>query len=140
LRGSLVCTAAFIATSDRVNAPVYVLTSGRCAADAFSDLSAIAVTVDQPVAYTVEFNYFYNSKHDTRLVNIDSVAYATMKGVDIAILKTDQTIALSVRQSLVVFCPDYDEGRAVQAHQSGPAGGQLPKHGGLQRAYGCGEL
>lgn len=103
LNGALTCTGSFIAIHDSPDAPAYVLSNGHCAIDPFNERSANTITVDEPVNYTIAFNYFHDSKDKAISVRIESIVYATMKGTDIALLKTDQTIAQLRQQGLEPF-------------------------------------
>lgn len=99
----MTCTGSFIGTSDAPDAPAYVLTNGHCAIDPFGRESANLITVDGTDKYTIDFNYFHDSQDRIVSVDLESVAYATMKGTDIAILKTDQTIAQMRNKGLQPF-------------------------------------
>jgi len=92
LRGALTCTAAFISTSEDPNAHAYLLTNGHCAKDPFPAETTNAITTDVSVSFTTDFNYFHDSKSHTIQIHINSIAYSTMKGIDLAVLKTDKTI------------------------------------------------
>lgn len=96
LHGSLTCTASFIHTSDKADAPAYLLTNGHCAFDPLEPDSGnrIVLNADVPdTPYTAEFNYFHDTLDQTIQVRIVRITYATMKGQDIAILQTDQTVS-----------------------------------------------
>lgn len=92
LFGDLICTAAFIKTSNSPDAKAYLLTNGHCAQDAFNYTSSNTVNLDYPVSYSTQFNYFHNSQGNTIPVTVNRVSYSTMKDIDLAILQTDKTI------------------------------------------------
>ncbi|OCR23147.1 hypothetical protein AFK24_20855 [Pseudomonas syringae] len=86
-----ICSSSFIKTSNDPSAPAYLLSAGHCV----QDLDALAdnsVVIDKPVEFSAAFNNFVDTQDDRILVNIDQIAYSTMKGMDISILRTDKTI------------------------------------------------
>ncbi|WP_109512930.1 trypsin-like serine peptidase [Pseudomonas ovata] len=103
LRGALTCTGSLIAPNASPDAPAYILSNGHCAANPFQLQSSNRIMVNEPVDYTIEFNYFHDSKDKTLPVRIASIAYGTMKGMDIALLKTDRTVAQLREQGLEPF-------------------------------------
>ena len=87
--GLATCTAVFVDTTARVNkpllAPAYVLTAGHCVAS----LGPNEVLIDRAADGRVVFNYFFDSPHRQLPVRVVRVAYATMKGRDLAVLELD---------------------------------------------------
>jgi hypothetical protein len=87
-----VCSSSFINTSDDDSAPAYLLSAGHCVQE-LNALSDNHVVLDQAVSLTAEFNMFQDIPEENRIpVQVVQIAYASMKGMDIALLKTDQTI------------------------------------------------
>lgn len=87
-----ICSTSFIKTSDDLSAPAYLLSAGHCV----QELDALAdnrIVVNESVELSASFNMFFDTLNDKILVNIDQIAYSTMKGVDISLLRTDKTIA-----------------------------------------------
>ena len=90
LRGKNSCTTSFIKVSENPLSPAYLLTNGHCAPSVLSGNEIIVgLDVDETNAY---FNYFKDTQDNTIDVKISSIEYSTMKGKDIAILKTDKTV------------------------------------------------
>jgi hypothetical protein len=93
------CTAFFVDTRPAAadTAPAYVVTSGHCVAN----LADNTVIVDQPLAAWVAFNFFYDTEKRQVQLNASKIAYATMKGTDLAIVEMKATygqlIAAGVR-------------------------------------------
>ena len=93
LRGGSTCTAVLIKVSEAASAPAYALTNGHC----INLLGANEVLIDQPPGgRRVVFNYFQDTTDQQITVNIRRVAWATMKGADLAVLELDAML-----QSLV---------------------------------------
>lgn len=90
--GVLTCTASFLKTSTLPDAPAYLISNGHCAQEPFDFASSNAVIIDKPTSDYAEFNYFHDSKGSTIRVAVTDIAYSTMKGTDISILKTDKTV------------------------------------------------
>ena len=86
--GRASCTAVFVTTfeedADVRGAPAYALTNGHC--PAFPGPND--VLLDQPPGRgQVTFNYFADTTRGQLVVPVQQVAYATMKGQDIAVLE-----------------------------------------------------
>lgn len=82
--GSLIDTRS--ANDDR-SGPAYVLTSGHCAkgdADRYIE--------NAPASGVVTFNYFQDTQHRQKPYPITEIAWSTMRGIDIAILKLDRSL------------------------------------------------
>ncbi|WP_437964280.1 serine protease [Sorangium sp. So ce260] len=84
------CTASFIRTSDKADAPAYALTAGHCPAIPFATPIYFDVGVDQEDPTNLLFNYFV----DTEPVRVtsDRITYTTMKGVDLALFELTLTV------------------------------------------------
>ncbi|MDP8966863.1 MAG: serine protease [Cyanobacteriota bacterium] len=71
--------------------PAYALTNGHCY-DIPKFPGVNEVIVNHPSNQAVILNWFFDSKQDQLyIVNVRKVAYATMKGTDVAILELDTT-------------------------------------------------
>lgn len=89
------CTASLVAGSDTPDAdrPALLLTSAHCVIDdAFKD-GAREVVVDSAAGEGWSFTpaYFQDSQTDHRPIDVRRVRYATMKGVDMAVVELDAT-------------------------------------------------
>lgn len=105
LSGNMTCTLSFVQFSDNLNAPATFLSNGHCSQNAFSSSASNDVTVGKAVNYTAKFNYFQDSIEagETISVGINKVLYSTMKGVDISVLSSDQTVAQLIAQGLTPY-------------------------------------
>jgi hypothetical protein len=86
--GRATCTAFFLDTGpvpivQQFDAPAYAVTNGHC--PAFPGPNE--VLVDQPGVGRVIFNFFVDSERRQVPVQVARVAYATMKGSDVAVLE-----------------------------------------------------
>jgi hypothetical protein len=96
--GSSACTASFIKTSYNPAAPAYLLTAGHCVQNPADPASANRIMVETSVEETAgypfvaRFNYFHDTQDNTLSIPVSSIAYSTMKGVDLAVLQTAKTI------------------------------------------------
>ena len=97
------CTAFFIDTAASflagspahpVDAPAYALTEGRCA----SRLDGDDVVVDAAGHGRVLFNYFADAGHRQVAVPVARVAYATVKGRNLALLELSMSYQALVEQ------------------------------------------
>ena len=93
------CTAFLLATAlprqEHLNeAPAYALTSARCVASPGPE----DVLVDQPGTGSITFNYFVDARHQVVTVPVSKIAYATMKGRDLAVLELSVLYRELVRQ------------------------------------------
>jgi len=87
------CTGSFVKTSARADAPAYVLTAGHCSDFPLQKSMYHDVSIDKEMAGTVQFNTFVDSDGGEINTSIRRIAYATMKGKDVALLELDRTIA-----------------------------------------------
>lgn len=83
------CTGVFLATvpdeDAPADAPAYVLTNGHC--PDFPGSNDVLVDQPSPPGRRVVFNYFADTPSSHVVVPVNRVAYATMKGQDIAVLE-----------------------------------------------------
>lgn len=89
-QGRATCTGVFLQTAFTVDeghrTPAYVLTNGHCA----DFPGANQVLIDRPATgHRVVFNYFVDTPADRRTVTVRRIVYATMKGIDLALLELD---------------------------------------------------
>lgn len=88
VRANFTCSGVLIRPQSATpESPGYVLTSGHCIS-----LDPYAVIIDRPVNYTVEFNYFADTRDAVIPVRVTRVVWSTMKGTDLALLETDATL------------------------------------------------
>ena len=93
--GDKSCTAVYINTADiysdkAVTAPAYVLTNAHCLASQTPN----EVVLDRPMkGYKVIFNYFVDSQQVPIAIPVKTVAFSSLKGVDLAVLELDATVA-----------------------------------------------
>jgi Trypsin-like peptidase domain len=87
--GRAQCTGVFVATipedEDSGAAPAYVLTNGHC--PAFPGANEVLVNQSAASNHRVIFNYFADGQTPQVSVAVTRIAYATMKGRDIAVLE-----------------------------------------------------
>lgn len=90
--GRAACTAFLLATAPpgAGDSPAYAVTSGHCPALPGPN----AVLIDHPGVGRVVFNYFADSRDARISVPVARIAYATMKGRDLAVLE----LAVSLRE------------------------------------------
>lgn len=88
------CTAFLIEPeSSSPGSPAYALTAGHCVSR-----EPYAVIANQPAGYTIDFNYFADTRDAAVTVGATTVVWSTMKGTDLALLQLDATIgALQAR-------------------------------------------
>jgi hypothetical protein len=101
-QGRATCTGVFVRTarsdSEGERMPAYVLTNGHCADFPGSN----QVLVDRPAGnHRVIFNYFADTIAAQRTVAVRRIAYATMKGLDIAVLELDGTFGDLIGEGFV---------------------------------------
>lgn len=88
LRASGSCTAFLIEPpSASPSSPAYALTAGHCVSR-----EPYGVIAGQTVNYTLEFNYFADTRPDFVTVRATSVVWSTMKGADLALLQLAATL------------------------------------------------
>jgi hypothetical protein len=117
--GRASCTAVFVTVfgekQDGGNAPAYALTNGHCPEFPGSN----EVLLDRPsIRGQVIFNYFADTTRSQLSVGVTRVAYATMKGQDVAVLELamrhDQLRAQGVEPwSIAPVRPAADEPIAI---------------------------
>lgn len=87
--GRAQCTGVFVATvqdgADPRDAAAYVLTNGHC--PDFPGANEVIINRPAPAAHRVIFNYFADTTSQHVSVPVARIAYATMKGRDIAVLE-----------------------------------------------------
>jgi hypothetical protein len=88
--GRAQCTGVFIATfpdgKDPRDAPAYVLTNGHC--PDFPSSNQVLLDRPAPANHRVVFNYFADAPVAQQVsVPVSRIAYATMKGQDVAVLE-----------------------------------------------------
>jgi hypothetical protein len=97
------CTAFFVDTAasflsasapEPVDAPAYALTEGRCA----SRLDADDVLIDRQGHGRVVFNYFADAEHRQVAVPVVRIAYATVKGRNLALLELSVSYQALIKQ------------------------------------------
>lgn len=105
LSGNMTCTVSFVQFGDDLNAPATFISNGHCSQNAFSSSASNDITTDKSVNYTAKFNYFQDSIEagETISVGINKVLYSTMKGLDISVLSSDQTVAQLISQGLTPY-------------------------------------
>ena len=96
------CSAAFIKPSkSKSSAPAYVLTAGHCYVSLSGAVAeADQVIVDEPALGRVRFMRFSDAKSYIE-VRTKRWVYATLKGVDIAILELDATFGELEKQGVI---------------------------------------
>jgi len=88
LNASLTCTAFFLDTGARADAPAYVLANGHC----ISTNSANEVILDRAGGtLRVVFNYFVDTQAAQIPIGVRRIAYSTMKGLDVSVLELNAT-------------------------------------------------
>jgi hypothetical protein len=87
--GRAQCTGVFVATvpegNDPRDAPAYVLTNGHC--PEFPGANDVILDRPAPSTHRVVFNYFADAVDRQVTVPVARIAYATMKGRDVAVLE-----------------------------------------------------
>lgn len=117
-KGSLVCTGTLVAGSATPSpaAAALVLTAGHCVNER---LGANEVVVDEAVkeAWTYTPAYFRDTQPGHRPFAVDRVRYATMKGVDLAVVQLKTTYGDLARWGvypLTVASPQRLEGMPIE--------------------------
>ncbi len=91
------CTAFFVNTGGDDKAPAYAITNGHCY-DIPQFPKAKEIIINRPSSMVLKLNYFVNEEARFRPVGVRRIAYATMKGTDIAILELDTTFKQLVNE------------------------------------------
>ena len=98
--GASNCTGTFIQTSERADAPAYLITNGHCA----QRWHANDVYRDEPASdFTATFNYFVETNDAQIPVQARVVVCSTMKGRDVAIVELEATIGDLIGQGVQPF-------------------------------------
>jgi len=92
------CTG-FIINHGVANAPAYLMTNGHCV----GLFDSATVHHQLPAEGKARFNLFKDNLAGAISVNINEISWASMRGTDIAILKTDQTLAQLQQQGLRAY-------------------------------------
>ncbi|XHF34775.1 serine protease [Pseudomonas chlororaphis] len=91
VEGGSVCSGSLIDTrgaNDDRSGPAYVLTSGHCAKG-----DANRYIENAPASGVVTFNYFQDTLPRQKPYPIIAIEWSTMRGLDVAILKLDRSLA-----------------------------------------------
>lgn len=97
--GGMTCSGTLIDTrysSDGLDGPAYVLTSGHC-----SHLDPDTVLENKNVTGTVYFNYFQDTADTPKLFAINRINWSTIRGQDISIIQLEQTLRQLIDQGVV---------------------------------------
>jgi uncharacterized protein (TIGR03437 family) len=86
-RGPATCTAFLVRTAD--SAPAYAFTNGHC----LGFLGANEVVLDRPLTGTLTLNWFIDTPASRYAVPLKRAVWASMKGVDLAIVELQATAA-----------------------------------------------
>lgn len=107
--GRAQCTGVFVATvpegEDARNAPAYVLTNGHCAE--FPGANEVIINRPAPSTHRVIFNYFADTAARAVSVPVSRIAYATMKGQDVAVLELAARYDEIVRRGFEPWRPAF---------------------------------
>ncbi len=92
------CTAVLIDTGAGDAAPAFVLTNGHCV-----EWLANGAITNQQVQGEVLFNYFADTSETTIAIPLAEIAYSSMQGSDIAIIRLDTTLGELAKQKIIAF-------------------------------------
>lgn len=92
------CTG-FIINHGVANAPAYLMTNGHCV----EVFDSTTVVHQAPVEGEARFQLFKDNLAAAVSVKINEISWASMRGTDIAILKTEQTLAELQQQGLNAY-------------------------------------
>jgi len=87
LNSELVCTAFAVQPRGDADGPVYALTNGHCVFE--PNTNRVVLNAPVPRDSKVTFHYFADTETRQVTVPVRSIPYATMKGLDIAVLELD---------------------------------------------------
>lgn len=87
LKAASTCTA-FLLETPAQSAPAYALTNGHC-----FDLNAYATRLGEESDGAITFNHFVDTAGSAVKVRIARVAWSSMKGVDLAVVRLESTLA-----------------------------------------------
>ena len=93
--GLLQCTGFVVDTEQNDNAPAYVITNAHCIQDYALPSTLSDVAVGESVTdydFSITLNFFHDSDNQLE-IPITEIAYSTMKGTDLAILKLDRDLS-----------------------------------------------
>jgi V8-like Glu-specific endopeptidase len=88
--GPMFCTATYVEVpSQTLDSPAYIITNGHCANDFFEDNP---IYIDKSISAQVIFKNIEGIPENQHVIfNTKKIAYATMKGTDLAIIELDHT-------------------------------------------------
>jgi len=91
LRINAACTAFLVDPGASAGSPVYVLTNGHCVLGALRN--EVATDVQVPAGSVFTFQYFVDAPSRRESVAVRAIPYATLKGLDLAVIEIDTTWA-----------------------------------------------
>lgn len=91
LRINAACTAFLVDPGASAGSPVYVLTNGHCVLGALRN--EVATDVQVPAGSVFTFQYFVDAPSRRESVAVRAIPYATLKGLDLAVIELDTTWA-----------------------------------------------
>ncbi|NRD73187.1 trypsin-like peptidase domain-containing protein [Shewanella sp. VB17] len=105
LNGALTCTVSFVQFSHNLNAKASFITNGHCVQQAFNSAAGNNVIVNENVNFTAKFNYFKDTIISENVIDIavNKVVYSTMKGVDVAVVSANETVADLIEKGLTPY-------------------------------------
>jgi V8-like Glu-specific endopeptidase len=88
--GPFTCTATYIEVPfQTLDSPAYIITNGHCAVEIFEDNP---IYIDRPISAEVVFKNVYGIPENQHVkFSTKKIAYATMKGTDLAIIELNLT-------------------------------------------------
>lgn len=88
--GPMTCTATYIEVPfQSLDSPAYIITNGHCSNGVFEDNS---IYLDSPISAEVVFKIIDGIPENQQVsFSAKKIAYATMKGIDLAIIELDHT-------------------------------------------------
>lgn len=92
------CTAVLVDSGGGDAAPAHILTNGHCV-----QWMANGVISNLPVEGEVIFNYFADTADTTIAVPLEEVVYSTMQGIDIAIIRLQNTLGQLAAQKIFPY-------------------------------------
>jgi uncharacterized protein (TIGR03437 family) len=100
LKAALTCTGTLIDPSGlgAPDAKAWLLSAGHCIS-----LDAYGVILNQPSTAQVQFNYFVDTANSGITVKARTIAWSTMKGVDVSLIELNATLGDLRAQGLVPF-------------------------------------
>lgn len=130
------CTGTIIRTGDSRDAPAYLLTAGHCADRELPGSEAIRVDKPARAGMTFTPNYFADIGDREKPIPVRKVAYATMKGLDIAVLELGATVGELMDRRIKPIPVSAEVASAGEAVENVgiPVTGVLPKLRYLHRS------